>query len=183
MIRRENLLLYFFILFQGSVTDIDAPTKSCNDENDKTNYESYIEEIDFINNKLNIFQEYIKQTLLTINNLRKYKTKYFDIKKNLSNNSNFSNDKDKINTQFINNVGENIFNIENTQLCNNNFDLLNNVPRLIPEEFFSRCYGCNKLFGTCRWKYNCKVCGYVFCFYCSWNIDYFLPFYDKVIRI
>ena len=57
------------------------------------------------------------------------------------------------------------------------------VPRLIPEEFFEKCHGCTMNFGVCRWKYHCRCCGYVFCFYCSWNYDNFLPFYLQAVRI
>ena len=61
--------------------------------------------------------------------------------------------------------------------------ILNNIPRLIPEEFINKCQGCEMKFTMCRWKYHCRVCGCVFCFYCTWNFDYFLPFYLHVIRI
>jgi hypothetical protein len=61
--------------------------------------------------------------------------------------------------------------------------IIEKVPRLIPEEFFEKCYGCKMNFGVCRWKYHCRCCGYVFCFYCSWNYDNFLPFYLQSVRI
>jgi hypothetical protein len=57
------------------------------------------------------------------------------------------------------------------------------VPRLFPEEFFHKCKGCTKNFGLCRWKYHCRVCGYLYCFYCSNNFDSFLPFYINEVRI
>lgn len=61
--------------------------------------------------------------------------------------------------------------------------IIEKVPRLIPEEFFEKCHGCKMNFGVCRWKYHCRCCGYVFCFYCSWNYDNFLPFYLQSVRI
>lgn len=61
--------------------------------------------------------------------------------------------------------------------------LVERVPRLIPEEFVQRCQGCDINFGLCTWKYHCRVCGFVFCFYCSWNFDNFLPFYMYAVRI
>jgi rubrerythrin len=62
-------------------------------------------------------------------------------------------------------------------------NLVEKVPRLIPEEFVQRCQGCEVNFGLCTWKYHCRVCGFVFCFYCSWNFDNFLPFYMYAVRI
>jgi hypothetical protein len=64
-----------------------------------------------------------------------------------------------------------------------NTELVFKVPRLLPEEFAKNCFGCEMNFGVCRWKYHCRVCGFVFCFYCSWNFDSFLPFYVSVVRI
>lgn len=61
--------------------------------------------------------------------------------------------------------------------------IIDKVPRLIPEEFIERCGGCNKNFGLCRWKHHCRVCGYVFCYYCCWNYDNFIPFYLSTVRI
>jgi len=74
-------------------------------------------------------------------------------------------------------VRENVVKDQNSSL------VVYKVPRLIPEEFVKNCSGCDMNFGVCRWKYHCRVCGFVFCFYCSWNFDSFLPFYVQAVRI
>lgn len=61
--------------------------------------------------------------------------------------------------------------------------LIEKIPRLIPEEFVKRCKGCVKQFGVCTWKHHCRVCGFIFCFYCANNFDNFLPFYLEVVRM
>jgi hypothetical protein len=61
--------------------------------------------------------------------------------------------------------------------------LVKTVPRLVPDEFFKKCSGCSISFTLCRWKYHCRICGLIYCFYCTGNIDNFLPFYLHAIRV
>lgn len=61
--------------------------------------------------------------------------------------------------------------------------LIERLPRLVPEELVKVCKSCLGNFSVCRWKYHCRVCGYVYCFHCSNNYDNFLPFYLDSIRI
>ncbi len=61
--------------------------------------------------------------------------------------------------------------------------LIEKLPRLIPEEFVKVCKSCRGNFSVCRWKYHCRVCGYVYCFHCSNNYDNFIPFYLNSVRM
>ena len=61
--------------------------------------------------------------------------------------------------------------------------LIDKLPRLIPEELVKVCKSCQGPFSVCRWKYHCRVCGFVFCFHCSNNFDNFIPFYLNSVRI
>ncbi len=111
---------------------------------------------------------------------------------------------DKENNNITSKKEDNVEHLEKTQNINDNncsnlqdistppvqtspvtdlVQLIQKVPRLIPEEFVQRCQGCDINFGICTWKYHCRACGFVFCFYCSWNFDNFLPFYMYAVRI
>ena len=44
--------------------------------------------------------------------------------------------------------------------------MIERLPRLVPEEFVKVCKSCKGMFSVCRWKYHCRVCGYIYCFHC-----------------
>lgn len=104
----------------------------------------------------------------------------FSVKQILNENKNF----------YLKNLNKITFlknKIDNNSFTNDNNNLQEfiffNVPRLIPEDLVDKCFGCRKLFGCCKWKYNCRCCGNVFFFNCSWNKETFLPFYSLPVRI
>ena len=135
---------------------------------------------------LNVDEAVIRNKEIT-ENLKKFKN---ETSTNLEGNLNIKNTplsldnapkcQQEITTQTLTPITPNTSNLLNaTELV----ALLEKVPKLIPEEFIHKCQGCDINFGLCTWKYHCRVCGLVFCFYCSWNFDNFLPFYINAVRI
>lgn len=148
--------------------------------------------IDFLNENLNKIRFLVKEKL---NFHQKCKFDRKNMEQNTKNNkiSKITKNKNKTPspsyTNFVSKIKPekisiNIRNFLTQEDLNNGISrIIDKVPRLIPEEFVQKCGGCDKTFGVCRWKYHCRVCGYLFCHYCSWNFDNFVPFYLNIVRI
>jgi hypothetical protein len=157
----------------GSNPVLECNVNSINNTQIKYDYEDDAEEIYENFNKIrDIVLNYVsRKKIYNIKNLKQCAN--FN---NYSSTTILSQNHNKNNNKNNNNISK-----ENLQ---RGFEgIIELVPRLIPEEFVRICKGCERTFGLCRWKYHCRVCGFIFCFYCSNNFDNFIPFYLGIIRI